>query len=67
MLSQLKVLFNRLVKLVIKPATPGLQGKWFIHYTTVVPQDLVCQLEILSFNIFKGCFKKSFIIISGNK
>ena len=34
---QLKVSFDRLVKLGIKPATPCLQGKWFIHYTTVAP------------------------------
>ena len=24
---------DRLVKLGVEPATPGLQGKWFIHYT----------------------------------
>ena len=28
---------DRLVKPGIKPATPGLQGKWLIHYTTAVP------------------------------
>ena len=22
----------------IEPGNPGLQGKWFIHYTTVAPQ-----------------------------
>ena len=26
-----------LVKQGIEPATPGLQGKWFIHYTTAAP------------------------------
>ena len=31
---RLKVSSDRLVKPVIKPATPGLQGKLFIHYTT---------------------------------
>ena len=31
---QLKVSSDRLVKPVIEPATPGLQGKRFIHYTT---------------------------------
>ena len=31
--SQLKVSFDRLDNRKIKPATPGLQGKWFIHYT----------------------------------
>ena len=30
-----KVSSDRLVELPIKPATPGLQGKWFIHYTIV--------------------------------
>ena len=36
---------NRLVKPGIEPATPGLQGKWFIHYTTVAPvfQGLSCE------------------------
>ena len=34
---QLKVSSDRLVKLGIKPATPCLQGKRFIHYTTVAP------------------------------
>ena len=28
------VSFDILVKPGIKPATPGLQGEWFIHYTT---------------------------------
>ena len=32
--SRLKVSSDRLVKLGIKPATPGLQGKRLIHYTT---------------------------------
>ena len=31
---QLKVSSGRLVKLEIEPATPGLQGEEFIHYTT---------------------------------
>ena len=35
---RIKVSSDRLVKLEIKPATPGLQGKWFIHYTTVAPR-----------------------------
>ena len=34
---QLKVSSGRLVKPVIEPVTPGLQGEWFIHYTTVAP------------------------------
>ena len=32
---QLKVSSDRLVKPGIEPATPGLQGNWFIHYATV--------------------------------
>ena len=34
---QLKVSSDRLVKPGIKPATPGLQGKRFIYYTTAAP------------------------------
>ena len=30
---RLNVSSDRLVKPGIEPATPGLQGKWFIHYT----------------------------------
>ena len=33
----LKVSSNRLVEPGIEPATPGLQGKRFIHYTTAAP------------------------------
>ena len=39
--TRLKVLSDRLVKPGIEPATPGLQGKRFIHYTTAAP-TLVC-------------------------
>ena len=35
-----KVSFDRLVKPGVEPATPGLQGKWFIHYTTAAPKNL---------------------------
>ena len=35
----LKVSSDRLVKPGIKPATPGLQGKRFIHYTTAAPAE----------------------------
>ena len=34
---RLKVPSDRLVKPGIEPATPGLQGKWFNHYTTAAP------------------------------
>ena len=33
----LNVSSDRLVKLGIKPATPGLQGKWLIHCTVAAP------------------------------
>ena len=36
-----KVSFDRLVKPGIEPATPGLQGKWFIHYTTAAPKKII--------------------------
>ena len=34
---QLKVSSDKLVKPRVEPATPGLQGEWFIHYTTAAP------------------------------
>ena len=37
---RLKVSSERLVKLGIKPVTPDLQGRRFIHYTTAAPQFL---------------------------
>ena len=36
---RLKVSSDRLVKPGIEPATPGLQGKRFIHYTTAPPAE----------------------------
>ena len=36
---QLKVSSDRQVKPGIDPATPGLQGKQFIHYTTAAPMN----------------------------
>ena len=35
--AQLKDSSDRLVKPGIEPGTSGLQGKWFIHYTTAAP------------------------------
>ena len=32
-----KVSSDRMEKPGIKHATPGLQGTWFIHYTTAAP------------------------------
>ena len=42
---------DRLVKPGIEPATPGLQGKWFIHYTTaaLVMLNMLCSTYLLSF------------------
>ena len=36
---RLNVSSDRLVKLGIKPATPGSHGKRFIHYTTAAPSS----------------------------
>ena len=36
--QELKVSSDRLVKPGIEPATPGLQGKLFIHFTTAAPE-----------------------------
>ena len=36
---RLKVSYDRLVKPGIEPATPGLQGKRFIHCTTLAPNN----------------------------
>ena len=36
--QRLKVSSDRLVKPGIEPATPGLQGKRLIHYTTAAPK-----------------------------
>ena len=33
----LNVSSDRLVKPGIEPETPGLEGKWLIHYTTAAP------------------------------
>ena len=37
---QPKVSSDRLAKPGVEPATPGLQGKRFIHYATAAPIDL---------------------------
>ena len=41
----LKVSSNRLVKPVIEPSTPDLQGKWFIHYYTAQQLLFITQLS----------------------
>ena len=40
---RLKVSSDRLEKPGIEPATPGLQGKWLIHYTTAAPLSKLYQ------------------------
>ena len=44
----LKVSFDRLEKPGIEPATPGLQGKWLIHYTTAAPNTYLGQPKRMS-------------------
>ena len=43
---RLKVSSDRLVKPGIEPATPGLQGKRFIHYTTAASDFTVWNIEL---------------------
>ena len=58
MRPQLKVSSDRLVKPEIKSATPRLQGKWFIHYTTVAPH---VEQEYWIKNLFRiGLLNKEF-------
>ena len=38
-----------MVKPGIEPATPGLQGKRFIHYTTAAPNSLALKLSDVVF------------------
>ena len=45
----LKVSSDRLVKLGIEPAIPGLKGKWFIRYTTAAPTSKAVVLLFLFF------------------
>ena len=57
---QLKVSSDRLVKPGIEPATPGLQGKRFIHYTTAAPSkkthnSSVSKYKIFYFEVLGGC------------
>ena len=43
---QLKVPSNRLKKLLMEPATPGLQGEWFIHCITVAPDAFIDSTQL---------------------
>ena len=49
---RLKVSYDRLVKPGMEPATPGLQGKRFIHYTTAAPTSTIqqCNFRISQYN-----------------
>ena len=49
--SQLKVSSDRLEKPEIEPATLGLQGKWFIYYTTAVSNICLDMVNVLDKNI----------------
>ena len=51
--QQLKVSSDRLVKPGIEPATPGLQGKRFMHYTTAAPIYKVLRLRVAFFNFLR--------------
>ena len=52
---RLKVSSDRLVKPGIEPATPGLQGKRFIHNTTAAPMAVSdCCLLVLEFYLAVG-------------
>ena len=65
---RLKVSSDRLVKLGIEPATPGLQGKRFIHYTTdyiinliIADVQNVCLISIAPVRVTSdkaNCFPK---------
>ena len=53
---RLKVSSDRLVKPGIEPATPGLQGKRFIHYTTAAPTTITLPI------FFDGIIKRTHFI-----
>ena len=56
---QLNVASNKLVKPEIEPATPGLQGEMFIHYTTAAPQGGVVDKPLTLYTRvcgFNPCF-----------
>ena len=69
---RLKVSSDRLVKLGIKPATPGLQGTRFIHYTTAAPRsvltDKIVFFESLTETFFTAVANVlSFVLVMGLK
>ena len=51
-----KVSSDRLVKPGIEPATPGLQGKWHIHYTMAAPWSQSEQtFLIVTYHLYPCC------------
>ena len=48
----LKLSLDRLVKLGIEPAPPGLQGKQFIHYTTAAPQGIMKNIYVKLYEVW---------------
>ena len=48
---QLRVSSDRLVKPGIEPATPGLQGKQFIHYTTAASISSISEWIMILANL----------------
>ena len=54
--QRLKVSSDRLVKPGIEPATPGLQGKRLIHYTTAAPPREVMIAILLGSFFFSTSF-----------
>ena len=47
---RLQVSFDRLVTRGMEHTTPGLQGKWFIHYTTAAPKSLL-HLSVIHYQL----------------
>ena len=54
---RIKVSSDRLVKSGIEPATPGLQGKRFIHYTTAAPTQLLGNILIHQMSVLRCVVK----------
>ena len=68
---RLKVSSDRLVKPEIEPAIPGLQGKRFIHHTTVAPSfqrvvrnDRLCLWVVFATNFQINILFRKYILIS---
>ena len=61
---RLKVSSDRLVKLGIEPATPGLQGKRFIHYTTAAPIWCLVMVKRLFLAVPWGCLRFVIVVLT---